>query len=129
MGVYPNHGIEYFVKVKATTPQETISNLIHNVEARFSYQVNYSPKSCLLRILKTSKTDDRLTASTYYKSREHDWFSDLHFRTEYVQKITEVIDVSLTKIEQNMIDFIQAQLGDDFESKGWYEVNYIQVTF
>lgn len=102
MGIYPDHGIEYRVKLN---------------NGKF------------ITIISQKELDKRLFESEYYKIREKLWFNNTIFAHEFVYKIQnhDLADIELSKEETSRIYNILSII-DNIKDYGWYEVNRIYYT-
>jgi hypothetical protein len=130
MGIYPNHGIEYWIEIDKVVDNNTLKNFIENLKSETNLNM-YVTKINNICVLSTARTDDRLVKSKYYEDRKSDWF---HHRTcleEWRELIEEqsLIDIEITKSEMNVINKIKEQFNEHISFEGWFDVNTIGYSY
>ena len=106
MGVYPNHGVEYWFEVDNNFDNIELKKIVEEIKQLTNYNVYVTPMNDIC-VLSTAKTDDRLIKSNYYKERKDDWFNH---RT-LCEHWREFIDEQLPK--------------EHIICEGWFDVNTI----
>ena len=103
MGMYADHGVEYWVVLK-------------NGER--------------IRIASTKDTDERLLQSRFYADRKDTWLSGdtLYGRGCFMDRITCDIDMVLTDQEKIKLDSLLQAHPHEIVDHGWFDVNSISST-
>lgn len=130
MGIYPNHGVEYWIEVDKSFDNSVLKRLIENIKLDTKFMMYVTPLNSI-RVLSTSRTDDRLEKSNYYKERKNDWFNQRTLSMEWREAINEqpIIDIELNHSEKNILQTIREQLGEHITYEGWFDVNTIGYSF
>lgn len=130
MGIYPDHGVEYYFVLDSNVPQDTIKAVIEHIQTLYKFNL------CLhtgnrLRILSTNKTDNRLEASKFFAQRKADWFGIKTCTSEWCVPIEEQseVDIPLHDEEKKIIESVREQFKDQVIFEGWFDVNTICSTY
>lgn len=126
MGVYPNHGVEYWIEIDETVDIDAIRKGIERVQFETNLNI-YATKTKGICVLSTSCTDDRLVKSKYFEDNKDDWF---HVRTcmkEWREPIQEQsqVDIDISNSEMNVIKKLREEFGEHISFEGWFDVNTI----
>lgn len=130
MGVYPNHGVEYWIEVDKTVDKIILKNAIDKIKFDTNMNIYVTPANNIC-VLSTARTDDRLVKSKYFNDRKSDWF---HHRTcleEWRESIEEqsLVDINISKSEMNVINKIREQFKEHITFEGWFDVNTIGYSY
>lgn len=129
MGIYPNHGVEYWIEIDKSVDNGVLKNFIEKLRSDTNLNM-YVTKMNNICVLSTPRTDDRLVKSQYFLDRKSDWF---HHRTcleEWRELIEDqsLIDIEITQSEMNVIKKIKEQFNEHISFEGWFDVNTIGYT-
>jgi len=131
MGIYPNHGIEYIIRLNDNHDldwRRTYEMFILEMSRHFQItNISYSKFFNCIILIPQKLTDDRLIKMKYYKNNESSWF---HSANNYIKKLDDydTEDLNLTTDETSMID-MAINLIKEYKNHGWYEVNYVYTTY
>jgi uncharacterized membrane protein len=130
MGIYPNHGVEYWVEIDKNFDNNELKAIVEKIKIDAKFNIYVTPINSIC-VLSTSRTDDRLVKSNYYKERKHDWFNQRTLSMEWRESVTEQssIDIELNEDEKNILHQIREQLGEHITYEGWFDVNTIGYSF
>jgi hypothetical protein len=130
MGIYPNHGVEYWVEVDKNFDNTELKSIVEKIKFDTNLSIYVTPINSI-RVLSTSRTDDRLVESNYYKERKDDWFNQRTSSMEWREAIDEqpIIDIELNQTEKTVLQIIREQLGEHITYEGWFDVNTIGYSF
>ncbi len=130
MGVYPNHGVEYWIEVDKNFDNIVLKRFIENLKNDMNFNM-YATSSNNICVLSTSRTDNRLENSNYYKERKTEWFNHRTFREEWREFIDNqtLIDIKVTEAELNIINKIKEEIKEHISCEGWFDVNRIGYSF
>jgi hypothetical protein len=130
MGIYPNRGVEYWVEVDKYYDNSELKKLIEKIKNNTKFNIYVTPLNSI-RVLSTSRTDDRLEKSKYYQERKHDWFNQRTYSMEWTEAINEqhIIDIELNPTESIVLQNIREKLGEHITFEGWFDVNTIGYSF
>ena len=84
-----------------------------------------------ISVLSTSRTDDRLVNSSYFKERKDEWFNNETCLREWRERIDNkfLVDIEITQGELNIINRIKKDVGDYITYEGWFDVNTIGYSY
>ena len=130
MGIYPNHGVEYWIEIDKNVSNDTLRNTVETIKFETNLNI-YVTKMNNICVLSTARTDDRLVKSKYFLDRKDDWF---HHRTcleEWREQIEEQssVDIEITEIEMKVINKIKEKFNNQISFEGWFDVNTIGYSF
>lgn len=130
MGVYPNHGVEYWFEVDRNFDNTELKAIVENIKNLTNYNVTVTSMNDIC-VLSTAKTDNRLVESNYYKERKADWFNHRTLCEHWREFIDDqsLVDIRMTEIEMNVINKIKEQLNEHITGEGWFDVNTIGYSF
>lgn len=120
MGVYPNHGVEYWLVLRADVADQVVEGT--------PYAKGYYPEWKRVCLFPMSMTDARLQQSSYYQSRKHAWFGREEFRSEYLRPCEDPVDIQFTPQEQTILSQALTHLGEAVVSHGWCERNVLHLS-
>lgn len=130
MGIYPNHGLEYWIEIDNSYDNETLKTFVERLKSETNLNM-YLTKLNNICVLSTARTDDRLVKSKYFNDRKSDWF---HHRTcleEWREFIEEqsLVDIQITESEMKIVNKIREQFNKHITSEGWFDVNTIGYSY
>lgn len=130
MGIYPNHGVEYWIEVDKNFDNNVLKRYIENLKNDMNFNMYATPSNNIC-VLSTSRTDNRLVESNYYKERKTDWFNHRTFCEHWREFIDDqtLLDIKMTEIEINVINKIKEQLNEHITGEGWFDVNTIGYSY
>lgn len=130
MGIYPNHGVEYWIDIDKTFDNNTLKNFIEQLKSQTSLKI-YTTLTNSICVLSTSRTDDRLEKSKYYNDRKQDWFPPITCSQEWRKPIEDqsLVDIEISESEMDVIDIIRKQLNGHITFEGWFDVNTISYAY
>lgn len=130
MGIYPNHGVEYWVEIDKNFDNTELKRIVQEIKLDTKFNIYVTPFNSIC-VLSTSRTDNRLVESNYYKERKHDWFNQRTLSMEWRESVTEQssIDIELNEDEKNILHQIREQLNKHITYEGWFDVNTIGYSF
>lgn len=94
MGIYPDHGVEYWIFLKNKT------------------------EICVVNL---RKADTRLVSSKYYEQRKDTWWANWQTRRIPISDLPDFDMELTTKEKESLAEKLQCH-GDQVESHGWYDV-------
>ena len=126
MGIYPNHGVEYWIEIDNTVDNDVLKTFIERLRSETNMDI-YVTKTNNICVLSTARTDDRFVKSKYFKERENDWFHHRTCGTEWREVIEEqsLVDIEITNRELNVICKIREEFNENISFEGWFDVNSI----
>ena len=130
MGIYPNHGVEYWIEIDKSFDNIKLKKIIEKIIIDTNFNMYVTPSNCI-SVLSTSRTDDRLVNSNYFKERKDEWFNDQTCYREWRDKINDqsLIDIEITQREWSIINKIKKDVGDYITYEGWFDVNTIGYSY
>lgn len=130
MGIYPNHGLEYWLEFDTKLDNKTLTDFVDKLVSEFNFTLLVTPENHV-QILSITKTDERLLKSHYYQERKDNWFHDRTFRACWWEKIEDQnnIDLQLTNGEKIIVKKLQNEFQQHLLFQGWYDVNKIQCSY
>lgn len=129
MGIYPNHGIEYWVEVDRSFNNSELQQIIEKVRNYTGSNMYVTPINSI-NVLPMARTDDRLIKSKFFKDKEDDWFNRMTLVKQWREAIADqsLIDIELTHEEMCILQQIREQLKYHIIFEGWFDVNTIGYT-
>lgn len=130
MGIYPNHGLEYWIEIDKSVDNEILKSFIERLRSETSLNM-YVTKTNNICVLSTARTDNRLEKSKYYNDRKHDWFPPITCSQQWRKLIEDqsLIDIEITECEMNIINKIKKQFNEYITFEGWFDVNTILYSY
>ena len=126
MGIYPNHGVEYWIEIDNTVDNDVLRTFIERLRSETNMDI-YVTKTNNICVLSTTHTDDRLVKSKYFEERENDWFHHRTCGAEWREVIEEQssVDIEITNRELTVICKIREEFNEHISFEGWFDVNSI----
>lgn len=130
MGVYPNHGLEYWIEIDNSVDIDALNTFIERLKSETNLNM-YVTKMNNICVLPTARTDDRLVKSKYFNDRKNDWFHHRTCREEWRELIKDqsLVDIQITGSEMNVINKIREHFNEHITFEGWFDVNTIGYSF
>lgn len=130
MGVYPNHGLEYWMEFDKKLDNNVLKSFIDDVVTRYNFSLLVTPANDVC-ILPMSRTDERLMKSSYYQQRKDDWFPHRTLIEQWWKpiEVQSSVDIELSSGERKIIDCIRQQFLQYITFEGWFDVNKIQYLY
>lgn len=131
MGIYSNHGLEYFVVLNGSVDHDALKDLLDSIYTRYNHRVVLCPGNKLC-VLSTGKTDDRLAASYYYYVKGKDgWFGREAYYSEWCRPVEDQseVDIELSAEENMILECIREGFKGQVEFEGWFDVNKIGCSY
>lgn len=130
MGIYPNHGLEYWIKINENVDYNKLNAVIERLKIETNMDLYITKKNSIC-ILSTSRTDDRLVKSKYFQDRKEDWFHHRTCKEEWCEQIKDqsLVDIEIEESELNVIDKIKNEFCEHIIFAGWFDVNTIGYSY
>lgn len=130
MGIYPNHGVEYWIEIDNTVDNNVLKTFIERLRSETNMTI-YVTKMNNICVLSTARTDDRLVKSKYFEERKNDWFHHRTCVSEWREVIEEqsLVDIEITNSEMNVICKIREEFNEKISFEGWFDVNSIGYSY
>jgi hypothetical protein len=130
MGIFPNHGIAYYVILSKNANEKDVITFIDGMKFDHNFILHYN-KSNMLCVLPVGRVDGRLVKSKYFQERESEWFGIETCRREWIEKIENqsIVDIEITSVENKMLEKVREHFEGYIEDEGWYDVNTIGYSY